>query len=278
MPENTNGVSNGWVSQPITVQKPSVESESVDKPIAGGDTSDAITNADVKESKEATAKAVTPLEDDKSEAFVGGSKKARDLGESRKKFAVIAIEAAKKDITAKKRLIEAAEKDSTLKKYLESKFPTDYQNLFNQNEEQDENTSKNTVAKMQASLDFLSEELREERVSEADDLAVKLRFTRDEAERMKKLTQALEAQGFEWTDALERAAFSIRPDKARVGITSLPTMTVAPQTLEKDKEDSKMESLAELQHYATGRSKEEIKQSLKELSKQINGNVYSVKK
>ncbi|OPX88984.1 MAG: hypothetical protein A4E53_01717 [Pelotomaculum sp. PtaB.Bin104] len=259
--------------------------ESIDTPAAGGETTSASNNEVKKpESVEAAQEAATqPSEDDTK--FVSGSRKARVLGESRRKLAAVVIENAKNNAEGREQLKQLLAESPELDKYLQKHWKKDYEVIFKdriEREYEEEQLEAEDKAKMRARAEILIEQLKEEKIEQAYDLAERLKFTGKEAEALKDLALKLEGQTIgdeelNYEEALKRAAYTIRPDKSRAGITSLPqgiTMT-EPQTQSVEKE-VELDKLASLSKKYRGGKYQEVKDNLKIVEKGLRNGVFQL--
>jgi hypothetical protein len=206
-----------------------IEQEAEANPVNAGDTASQSTNEEGAKPTEAAEEAATQEGKAKSE-FVSGSRKARVLGESRRKLAGMLLQAARSSQDVREDLKRQCEESPDLEKYLQKHWRKDYEVVFKdrlESEIEGEELEMAEKAKMRAKAELLVEQLKEEKLEYAEILAADLHFTRSEANALKDLAQKLEGQkiGDEeltWDEAVKRAAYTIRPDKSKVGVTSLP--------------------------------------------------------
>lgn len=217
-----------------------------------------------------------------SEEFISGTKKARMLGESRRKLANTLIESAKVSSSAAQTLKLAANSDPDLAKYLQKHWAKDYAEIVEgRTNYEDENPAVDLEsAKVQARADLLSEQIKEQKKDQAQDFAERLSFTVDEATQLEDLASKLEGMNIggvalDYEMALKKAAFAIREDKAKAGVIGLPKGNPAQQadTINRDIE---MESLAAVGNRLTGRKKSEIVGGLKLVNDNLKGNVFRI--
>lgn len=237
----------------------------VASPVAGETTSESKTNAE------------------NTDKFQAGHKKARQLGESRKKLAQGLIELAKKSESAAQTLKTIASTDPILEKYLRTKHSKDYLEIVEGRSYNDfDQQSVDDAAHLRARAELLAEQLKLQKDDQIFDYAEKLSFSKDEAEQLKELALSLEGKTIGGVEldlerALKKAAFAIREDKAKVGamITNLPggQMPAASMPTEKDIEN---ETLAAQGKKLSGRPKEEIQKNLKIVEENLKGNVFRV--
>lgn len=230
---------------------------------------------------ETTSESKTNAEN--TDNFQAGHKKARQLGESRKKLATGLIELAKKSDSAAQTLKSIASSDPILEKYLRNKHGKDYLQIiegrsYNEFDQQ----SVDDAAHLRARAELLTEQLKLQKEDQVYEYAEKLSFSKDEAEQLKEIALSLEGKTIGGVEldldrALKKAAFAIREDKAKVGamITNLPggQMPAASMPTEKDIEN---ETLAAQGKKLSGRSKEEIQKNLKIVEENLRGNVFKM--
>lgn len=276
MPNNDNSLTADIIAgETLMVQ------ESKDKPAATGDTVAPQQNEEIVP----TAPEAAPEQN--SETYVSGSAKARQLGESRRKLAEGLLKLAKGDeengVAGRpdevKKIIGD---DPTLDKYFKKAWPKDYDVLFNGTTEQEYDSNLKIIqdqATITARAEILKEQLQEEKREQAYDLALRLKFTQDEANSLSELADKLDGtkiagKAIDYDQALERAARVIRPDKAKVGIISSGQARAPSVEVVKNEQEDKV-----LNHYAqrTGRKAEDIKRNLKEfVEPNIKGNVFQI--
>lgn len=206
----------------IKMMEPSQEA----LPSTEGVTSAAKINNESTSSIE-TADEAALQEEQEDSAFVSGSAKARKLGESRRKLAGTLLESASQSEVARDNFKKLVEEDKDLDKYFRKHFPKQYSQTLEDQPEAIESLDKDTF-KQAARAELLLEEIREEKEELTIDLAKRLKFTQLEAEELQDMAVKLEGtkiggKELDWDEALKRAARIIRPDKAKVGLTSLPS-------------------------------------------------------
>ncbi len=259
--------------------------ESNDKPAAGGETTSASNNA-VPEPKsaEAAEKAATQPEGEDTK-FVSGSRKARVLGESRRKLAAVVMENAKNSAEGREQLKQLLSESPDLDKYLQKHWKKDYEHIFRdkfEREYEEEQLEVDEKAKMRARAEVLIEQLKQEKIEQAYDLAEQLHFTGKEAESLKDLALKLEGQTIgdeqlNYEEALKRAAYTIRPDKSRVGITALPQgIAVAEPQAEATVKEEKLDQLAVLSKKYRGGKYQDAKENLKIVEKGLKNGVFQL--
>lgn len=231
-----------------------------------------------------TAVTEQPKKDD-SETFVSGSAKARQLGESRRKLAEGLLKIAKGDpekgIPARPDEVkQIIGEDPMLDKYFKKAWPKDYATLFGgitEEEYEDNLTAIEQKATAKVKAELLADQIKNERREEAYDLAQKLSFSQTEADSLVELAEQLEGakvagKELDREEALKRAAYVIRPEKAKVGITSLGSVTGSTPT---NQEKSSISDDA-LLYYAkrTGRKLEDVRENLKLVEANLKGNIF----
>lgn len=260
----------------------SMVQESHDTPAIGGETP-SINNEPTTPAVE-TEKPETQTTDKQKDEFVSGSRKARMLGESRRKLASMLITAAKDNQEIRESLKKQIADSPDLDKYLQKNWKKDYEVIFKDRieaEYEGEQLEAGEKAKVLARAEILIEQLKEEKEETVMDLAARLGFTTGEAKSLKDLTLKLEGQvigdeELNFEEALKRAAYTIRPDKSKVGITSLPagipdSPTVAKEIVQLDQHDK----LADLAKRYRGAKKTETMENLKIVEKGLVGNTFN---
>lgn len=157
-----------------------------------------------------------------TEDFVSGSAKARKLGESRKKLAKSILDGATTNVDARDNFKKLVQEDKDLDRYFQKHFPDQYKSVLSGEEATGSDVEQSTRAKI------LVEQLQEEKHDAAIDLAIKLKFTENEAEELEDMAEKLvgtrvSGKELDYEASLIRAARIIRPDKAKVGLTVLPS-------------------------------------------------------
>jgi len=258
--------------------------ESIDIPAVGGETPSKNNEAQ-SPSSEPAYKAVIRDEEKKNAEFVSGSKKARVLGESRRKLAAMLISGAKENHTFRDNLKKQIEENPDLGKYFQKNWSKDYDMIFKDKTESEYEHEQATIseqAKAQARVEFLAEQLRVEKEEDALEKAEQLGFTSLEAKSLRDLALRLEGQKIgdeelDFEEALNRAAYTIRPDKSKVGITSLPSGI--PTTTEDTKQVELSEThnrLADVTRAMRGAKKEDTMKNLEIVEKGLQGNVFQL--
>lgn len=215
---------------------------------------------------------------EKGEKFVSGGKKARVLGESRKKLAKTLLGQARDNDEVRNDLKELLESDPNLDKYFRKQHSKDYAMIFEGKSEEEISSegkvSEETLrARIQAEM--LQDHLKQEKSAMSDDLAEKLGLSTSEAEELRELALSIEGrvisgQELSFEDALQRAAYAVRSDKAKVLLTSLPVTASAPaESLKKVKEQEADMELAEAASSMSGRDKAEIAKNLEFVKKNM---------
>ncbi len=158
-----------------------------------------------------------------TEDFVSGGAKARKLGESRRKLAKSILDGATVSTEARDNFKKLVQEDKDLDKYFQKHFPAQYHSTVNGS------TFSETSADEQSTrAKILAEDIAADKEEEAYDLAVQLKFTENEADELKEMALKLEGtkvggKELDYETALKRAARIIHPDKAKAGITNLPS-------------------------------------------------------
>lgn len=182
-------------------------------------TSTAKTNTQ-SDAQTETAQAVTQ---EGTEDFVSGAAKARKLGESRRKLAKSILDGATVTPEARDNFRKLVQDDKDLDKYFQKHFTAQYHATINGSIlPEGLEDEQSTRAKI------LAEEIQADKQEEAYDLAVQLKFTEQEADELKDMASKLEGtkvggKELDYETALKRAARIIHPDKAKAGITNLPS-------------------------------------------------------
>jgi biotin operon repressor len=200
-------------------------------------TSTAQTNTQSEVQSEPAEKAVTQ---ENTEDFVSGAAKARKLGESRRKLAKSILDGASTE-EGRENFQKLVQEDKDLDKYFKKHFPAQYQAAFSEAK-----TSKTSDTEISTRAKILAEDIQADKEEDAHTLAVQLKFTEDEADELKEMALKLEGtkvrgKELDYETALKRAARIIHPDKAKAGITVLPSSrgldnTQATQTQAKNEE------------------------------------------
>lgn len=218
--------------------------------------------------------------DEKSEGkeFVSGSKKARAMGESRKKIAKTLIESAKQSPKAAATFKSAIDSDPDLAKYLKQHWPKDYEQIVEGKTAEESDFDLETV-KIQAKAELLSEQIKEQKADEAYDFAEKLGFTSDEAEQLRELALKLEGTNLggktlDFEQALKRASYAVREDKAKAGAINLPSGVGI--TSDQISKETKFDSVATLGKKLSGRPIDQIKKNLKLIEENTKGTIFSL--
>jgi len=190
------------------------------QPHIGEKPSTAQTNTQSETSTETAQEAVTQTD---AEDFVSGRAKARKLGESRRKLAKSILDGATASPEARDNFKKLVQEDKDLDKYFQKHFPAQYHSTINGSV-----LSETSVDEQSTRAKILAEEIRSDQKEEAYDLAVQLKFTEDEAEQLEELFFKLQGskiggKELDDTSLLQRCARIIRPDKAKAGITNLPS-------------------------------------------------------
>lgn len=207
----------------IKMTEPSQEAS----PSTGGVTSAARNNNESISHLETAEEAAPQEETQDDSAYSSGSAKARKLGESRRKLAGTLLESASQSEAARDNFKKLVEEDKDLDKYFRKHFPKQYNQTLLDQPEASESLDQDTF-KQAARAELLLEEIREEKSEQMIDIAKRLKFTEIEAEELQELATKLEGtksagKELDWDGALKRAARIIRPDKAKVGLTTLPS-------------------------------------------------------
>lgn len=187
-------------------------------------TSVAQKNTESNKQLETAVEAVTQESEEDSD-FVSGGAKARKLGERQRKLAQSLLDGASISDVEREKFKELVAGDSDLDKYFRKHFPTQYHTTLNE-QKKGSNSLNELDATTRAKI--LMEELRSDKDEVAMDLAVQLHFTEAEADALKTLASKLEnvevnGKELSYEGALKRAARIIRPDKAKAGLTVLPS-------------------------------------------------------
>jgi hypothetical protein len=226
MPEIDNGSSMSSmtirVGDTIKNATPSQEAQSR----IGEKTSIAQTNTELEPQLETADEAVTQENGEDSD-FVSGGAKARKLGESRRKLAKSLLDSAQSSDEARDNFKKLVQEDKELDKYFRKHFAAQYQTTVTELTKSSI-PSENLDIELRTKASILKEDIQTDREDMAIDFAVQLHFTQDEADELKDMALKLEGtkvggKELDFEDALKRAARIIRPDKAKVGITQLPS-------------------------------------------------------
>ena len=214
--------------------------------------------------------------------FNSGSKKARQMGETRKALAKTLIEAAKTSPTAAEALKATVSKDTDLERYLKKHWSKDYAEIIEGRTVEPEETVSPEVYKVQAKAEILAEQLRQQKREDVEDYAEELGFTRDETEELIELANKLEGTKLggvtlDFDQAKQRAAYAIRGDKARAAgaITNLPSGT-GHETAQRMLKQEEVNSLADKAKKLSGRSKEQITKNLETVEQNLKGNIFTL--
>jgi len=231
-----------------------------------------------KEEKTPDNETKTP--DPKDKPFVSGSKKAREAGERQKKLAKTLIDAAKESDAALQTLKATASADPMLEKYLKDTFPRDYAKLTNQQLE-DEPLFDANSARVQAKAELLAEQIKMQRQEEAEDYAERLSFSVDEADQLKELALKLEGSEIggvklDYGQALKKAAYAIRADKAQAGAIVNIQGGIPQINTGNIQKDTDLENLASLGRRLSGRDPESIKKNLQIISENYKDGVLRI--
>ncbi len=183
-------------------------------------TSTAQTNTQSKVQPETAQEAVTQ---ETTEDFVSGGAKARKLGESRRKLAKSILDGASVTPEARDNFRKLVQEDKDLDKYFQKHFPTQYHSTIN-----GAVLSETSTDEQSTRAKILAEDIAADKEEDAYNLAVQLKFTENEAEELKEMALKLEGtkvggKELDYETALKRAARIIQPDKAKAGITNLPS-------------------------------------------------------
>jgi len=258
-----------------------IEQESNDKPATGEGTPAQENNeTPVSPNSEPADEAVTQEEEEtKADTFVSGAKKARKLGESRRKLAHTLLKEARKNPEIRETVKQMITEDPDLDKYFRKSWPDDHRNILSAEYQEEEDVSireSEEQIKTKARMEILAEQIREDKFEQAYDLAFQLGFTTGEAEALKDLALKLEGQkiaGEELTyeEALKRAAYTVRPDRMRASnmdVTSLPSGTPQverPNIVKQQKNDMMVEQIKRFR----GDGRKNIEKSLSMVEKNL---------
>ena len=263
-------------------------SAQADKSATAGETAVQKNEEKVADSTQTAQKAAPDAEQkDSSETYASGSRKARELGEGRRKLAESILSIAKGDpdkgIPARpdevKKIIGG---DPMLEKYFKKAWPKDYAVLFGGVSEKEYEANEQDVrqaAVAQAKAELLTEQIQLERREEAYDLAQKLGFSQIEADSLLELAEKFEGstiagKEIDREEALNRAAYTIRPEKAKVGIPSAGTVSAPPTKIVQSQERDGM-----ISQYAarTGKKAEDVRRMLDEVVEpNLKGNIFTL--
>ncbi len=158
-----------------------------------------------------------------TEDFVSGGAKARKLGESRRKLAKSILDGATINSEARDNFKKLVQEDKDLDKYFQKHFPAQYHSTIN-----GAILSEISTDEQSTRAKILAEDIAADKEEDAYNLAVQLRFTENEADELKEMALKLEGtkvggKELDYETALKRAARIIHPDKAKAGITNLPS-------------------------------------------------------
>lgn len=264
-------------------------------PAAVGDTTTQQQNENQVATQEQTATVEQPIKDGRqlaapatekeedSKAFVSGSRKARELGETRRTATKALLEIGTAgDYWQKEEVRKKLEEDSKLLDYVRKHFPKEHAILFEDKtgEEYEEDVDQiKKKAEIDVRAEVLAESIKAERREDAYDLAQRLAFTQTEADSLLRFAEKIEGEEIagkkiEWEEALERAAHSIRPEKAKAGISSVGA-SQAPQVAKQPKINVDDDTLA---WYAKrwGRKPEDLKANLQQVEESYKNGVFTL--
>jgi hypothetical protein len=187
-------------------------------------TSIAQKNTEYESQFEPAEEAVTQETKDDSD-FVSGGAKARKLGERGRKLAKSLLDSAGVSDEAQENFRKLVQDDKELDKYFKKHFAIQYQATLR--EPQKGSASLNELDQTTRAR-ILAEDIQTDKEDATMELAVRLHFSQAEAEELKDMALKLEGikvagKELDYEDALKRAARVIRPDKAKAGITVLPS-------------------------------------------------------
>lgn len=233
--------------------------------------------------EQAREKSPSPAEGDKTSdekpnaPFVSGGKKAREIGERQKKLAQTLIDEARRNPSAAQSLKQVASNDPSLAEYLKKNWASEYGKIMNGEEEE---ISIDDAARIHAKAEFLSEQIKAQKEDDLMDFAERLSFTSDEAEQLKELASKLEGSTLggitlDFHQAMKKAAYAIREDKAKAGAIHLPSGMPQAQIQNVEKE-VEVDLLASKGRKLTGRKADDIKKNLQIVEQGLKGNVFEM--
>lgn len=206
-----------------------------------------------------------------------GSKKARELGESRKHLAEALIASAKDSDVAREHLKTKLEESPSLDAYIKKRYPKEYASIT-EGLSNDEWEARSQDDKARSEIDLRVKIMTEmedaAKKSQALDLAETMNVSEEEAESLYEMAQSLEGKvigGKELTfeDALTRAAHIVKPSNAKAAGVQVKSVPSVQTPSKKEPEMTLTNEQIEAMHQLTGRKPEEVLAGLEKIESKI---------